>query len=540
MKKFYVFCKVVLTLVFSIVITLDSMLVFPGGLDYTNIRTIYFTNLGIKNILIFFGVLIGTYLLITLLEYISNKIENTIYEKKERKEKNIKVYFIILAVILICWMPTILSYFPGGIYADTVTSISEAISNHITNHNPMLYTLMLKTLLMIGLKISSFRAGLKLFSIFQVLVMASIIAYVIYWLYKRKISLKYIVLTTIFFGLVRLIPMYAISIWKDTPFSLALLLYSIFIAEIVYRNGKNIEKPTGIIIYSILILAVCFLRNNGVYVSIATTIMLMIIYRKKVFNIVSALVVVLSLIIQGPVFSHLKVNAETVENLGVPLQQLCYVAAKEDGNLTDEQKEFINNICDIETIKQEYNPCLVDKIKWNPKFNSEFLDQNKTEFIKVWAQVFVQNPISYVKAYLLNTLGFWDVNKATMDAYINPKMWNNKDEIQIGDIQISQKDYIQKVTNHSVKEIVTPTKPISSAVFLFIMLFSALITLYKKQYKNLLIYLPGLLTWATIMIAAPLAFSLRYVYILVLMTPITILIPFLKQEDAKIEEKEVK
>lgn len=53
MKKVHIFCKVLLSLIFSAIITLDSILVFPGTID-TNIKTIYFKNIEITNILMFF------------------------------------------------------------------------------------------------------------------------------------------------------------------------------------------------------------------------------------------------------------------------------------------------------------------------------------------------------------------------------------------------------------------------------------------------------------------------------------------------------
>ena len=62
------------------------------------------------------------------------------------------------------------------------------------------------------------------------------------------------------------------------------------------------------------------------------------------------------------------------------------------------------------------------------------------------------------------------------------------------------------------------------------MIFSAIFVIYKKRYKNLIIFLPALFTWGTIMLAVPLAFSLRYVFTLLLVIPFVLLAPFLKQE----------
>ena len=533
-NKFYFICKILLTLIFAITISLDSMIVFKGNI-YGNINDIYFKNIEIKNILIFVISSIITYIFISLIEILVDKLENTIYTKKDRNYKNIKVYFIILAIILLCWLPTVLSYFPGGIYSDTVSSINQAMNKTpLNNDNPLLYAFILK----VFISISSLQSAIELFTIFQILIMASVLSYSIYWLYKKGISIKYIVLITAFFGLFKLIPIYAISIWKDTPFCIAIFAFTLFIAETVYQDGKNLEKVKSNLIYILLLILLCFLRNNGIYIAVATTLVMMIVYRKsifknlKIFSVTSIISIILIYIIQGPIYKHFNLNGKIVESLGVPIQQLCYVVTQENGNITQDQLKFINEICPIDRIKETYNPCLLDTVKWNGSFNNQYLDENKIQFFKVWGKVLLQNPISYVKAYLLNTIGFWDVNKATFDAYINPQMWQNTDKIQIDqDNEIKQTDYIEKISGHSIRNIVTPSIAISSALFLFINLFSMIITIYKRKYKNILIYLPALLTWATIMIAVPLAFSLRYVYILVLILPLSFLIPFLKQKD---------
>lgn len=531
-NKGYLFCKVFLTFIFAMTVFLDSILSFSGYI-YSQLDEIYFSKIGIGNVLLLIGTWIVSFLFVSILEKLLPKIEKTLKNKKERKTKKIKIFFVVTLVLLIFWLPYILSYFPGGIYADTATTIDQALGNvDFNNHNPILYALIMRVFLKIGMRFQSLQLGIELFTLFQIIIMAITIAYFIYWLYKKGVSTKYLLLFTIFFSICRLIPMYAISLWKDTPFCIALFWYIIFIAETIYQNGKNIEKISGVITYIILILLVAFLRNNGIYIIVPTTFFILIIYRKNItkslkkFVVMSILVIFLTLYIQGPVYKKYGMSTEFVENLGVPLQQICYVVAKE-GNLTEKQKDFINQLCPIEIIEERYAPCIVDRIKWDKNFSDEFLENNKGEFLKVWFGIFLQNPFSYVKAYLLNTIGFWDVKQATMDGYVNPEMWGGNEEFS----GAKQTDYIQKITGKSIRNILKPSTAISPVIYLFILLFSALITIYKKRYKNLLIYLPAFLTWVTIMIAVPLAFSLRYVYILLLMVPFSIVIPFLNNKE---------
>lgn len=530
-NKIYFLVKLIFCLMFSISIMLDSILVFNGNI-YGKIYDNYFTSIKLNNICILVLTFFASYLVITLIEFLTDKYGKTMFSKHDKQVKNKKYFWLIFVVILLLWMPYILSFFPGGLFADTIVSISEALGfKRIYNHNPILYTLILKLFLEVGILFSNTNGqlvGLMLFTGVQVITMDLIITYFIYWTYKRGLSKKYIILEVLFFGLFNLYPLYAISLWKDTVFSLVLFLYLIYLADIVYENGKNLKDTKEIIKYSVLTILVIFLRNNGVYIIIFTNIILFIVFRKqllKKFMCTTIITIILCCIIQGPVFNKLNINTEFEENIGVFLQQISYVVAK-DGSMTEEQKKYIDSIIPIKVIKKVYTPCITDSIKWNNQFNSSVITSNKSKFFTVWFKLFLLNPDKYTEAYLLNSIGFWDVKQAIYKGYINHMMWPDR----IFDClpKYEQKDYIQQLTNKSIRNILTPHLFISSAIFLVITLLGFIITLYRKKYKNLLIYCPLIATWITIMIATPLAFSLRYVYILVLALPLSILMPFLE------------
>lgn len=538
-SKFYLILKIIIVTVFAFTLFLDSILVFSGNI-FDKVDQIYFEKINPINIIIFLLAWIITFFIITIIEKGMDKLEEKVCKKGQKNKQSILFYFLFLIILLICWSPYILSYFPGGIYSDTGSTINQALGNQrLNNHHPILYAFIFKIFFMIGDKFQGgTQLGVELFSIFQVVLMASVCAYFIYWLYKKNISKKYIVLTILFFGICRLIPMYAISLWKDVPFCLALFMYIIFIADIVYYDGKNLEKVWPVIYYNILLILVSFLRNNGKYITFVTTIVILIIYRKNIlkylkkFTIISMFSIIMTFVIQGPVYNKLNMNTEYIENVSVLFQQVFAVVAK-DGEITDEQREFINAVCPIEVIKEKYSPCIIDNVKWSGKFNNDLLLANKKKFFKIWLEMGIKHPKIYIEEYLLNTIGFWDINRATMDAYINPTMWGDTDTF----IGIKQKDYIQNATGKTIRNILRPTVPISSAIYIFILIFGALLTVYKKKYKNLLIYLPAFLVWGTIMIAVPIAFSLRYVYILVLTIPLNLIVSQINTKSEKINDE---
>lgn len=121
---------------------------------------------------------------------------------------------------------------------------------------------------------------------------------------------------------------------------------------------------------------------------------------------------------------------------------------------------------------------------------------------------------------MLETLGFWDVREATFDGYIINYIWSDVDYLQ-------EIDYFQKLLGFSFDEIVSPQKPISPAVFVWMALASLAIVASQRKKRFILVYVPVIFVWLGIMISAPLAFSLRYIYIFVLLVPLFILLPML-------------
>ena len=109
-----------------------------------------------------------------------NRTENSLL-------KNDKAGFIITFVlILISWIPVFLAAFPGIYAYDAVTQTAEFYADAgLSGHHPIAHTALLWGLISLGRTLfGSYGAGMALYSIVQMLIMASIFAYVIHMLKK--------------------------------------------------------------------------------------------------------------------------------------------------------------------------------------------------------------------------------------------------------------------------------------------------------------------------------------------------------------------
>lgn len=515
--------KLLVSLAFAVSTCLDSHLAYSDNLYAAADRILFLPRTSasfVKGALGF----IAIFAIISLLELLQKKL-NFHYDvtPKEATRKDLFVWLLFFFLLICAWSPYLLSYFPGGIYPDTETCIGQAQSGAYNNQQPIFYSLLFKLCLTVAGRMNT----VAVFSIFQVVFMACCFSYILFRLYLHNVNKPVLIVIFAYFALFNLVPLYVVSIWKDTLFSTTLLMYIFLLFENVIMSGRK-PAPRKIALIILFMVLTVFLRNNGIYVMLLTTIILAIAFRKtlmnahKAFFSVTAIALIFCFTIQGPVFNSFELNGPFVENLGVLQQQVAYVEVI-GGDITPEEMEFLNKICPEDIMKAYYRPLIIDTIKWCEDYDTYYLENHKGKFLKVWASMLTRNPKLYVDAYLYITLGYWNPFKQSVVSYVNPEMWP---ELQNVDCYW-QLDPIAMLTGASIRESLSPKTLISSAVFLFISLVLFALSANKKD-KRWLVFIPALATYLTVFIATPLAFALRYVYIVVLTVPLFVFIAFLQ------------
>ena len=457
---------------------------------------------------------------------------NHAYTKRHTEEVTVrKVYFFSFVLLLLAWLPYVLIYFPGGVFADTFGSIASAynMDNYgmtmLNNHHPILYTLIWRGAVLFG---RLFHQGIFFATatilIFQYLAMAAVLAFLIFWVHRRGLGIKVTLVLQVFLMFFPLYPLYVISLWKDTFFALALLLFSLCVGDLVFDEADRLlRNPRYLIKFVILGLLTSFTRNNGKYIVFLTIAILLLQQVRRLLSHWKAVLAFVMLativtVIQGPVYEKMNYNVDTaVESLGIPLQQLSYLVYY-DYDLTDEEQAYINSIVSEESIKEWYHPCIVDPVKWNPPdFQRFIIEDDPLKFLQCWLSLMIHHPVGGIKAYLLATAGFWSPSVTSRDGYAQNWMWDNQYGLECIDL-------LEKFTGHTIRGLIDGMEPVSSAVFFIILVLGAFVPMMRRDYRKLLLLLPAAGCWATVMIATPIACSLRYVYILVLTIPLDVLL----------------
>lgn len=473
------------------------------------------------------GVLIGFYRFISSEKNFSTKKENV----------NIKsLWLIILGILLISYFLCLLVYFPGVGMNDGLNIMYWKTDTF--NQFPAFYAMFIIALTQLGYWLGNLQFTIGFYSVCQVIAVAMLSSWLIVWFWRKPVSkvIKFIVF--LYYVAEPLLAMYAISMLKDTLFSLLLTVLMILTYEMVHQDVWFRTKWFWGALTATL-LGIIFLRNNGSYLVIPFLFILFMVLKK--FR--RKLLMVSTVTLFGIVISTFPVKVVGGESLfqekaGIPLQQIASVVAN-DGEYSEEQADFIDHLMPLNEIKARYNPSTVDPIKWNNElFDHGYLNNHAKEFLITWAEMLPANFATYVKAYLQQTFYFWaPLQKGRVQCFYSIETY--ADNTWLTDFAkengIHDQPLLPGPFNNMLRTYYkTADHYLREGILFWIMMGSALLMVLKRgNKKEILPFLPGIFLWLTIMISTPVSSSLRYILTYVYSLPFYIGFLFLKENQSE-------
>ena len=497
--------KTIIVVILSILLSLCTLIGISFS-KYNSLELIY------RNILITISLFIIILVVIyNILHYIyrildSRKEEKANHKVKSNKwirlfeERPILVSFIILligwSVYIIAFYPAIMSFDPSfqilqyfGI--DNKYSYYSVLLDKnmiITNHHPVMHTLLLGTCVKIGLLLHSTNLGLFLYSIIQITVLALTLSYTLFYMKKINIHLKYRLLCLGIYTIIPVFPFYAMTPLKDVFFCCFMIIYIIKITEYI---DKDQYKSFPMIILFILII---LFRNNGFHILLLSIPFLLLLKRKnrKKLIIHFLLIIVFFLSYHHVLLPYFKVTPSSPrEVLSVPFQQTARYVSRYEKEVTEQEREVIDKILGYDTLKYRYNPEKADAVK--NKFNPYSTKKQMKKYFEIWFKQFKKHPLTYLEATLNNTYGYY--YPFTSDWYIYTKYNKVLKEHQFN-YHYNNLNNLRFVL--VIYGVVFPFLPIvglfvNIGFSTWILFFMISYLFYLKKYKNLISYLPSIL-----------------------------------------------
>ena len=417
---------------------------------------------------------------------------------------NKKYFIFFFLIIFICYIPYLIHYYPGKITYDTNLQLSFIKNGILSDVHSLVHTNFLGLFVNIGLNIfHNENLGIMFYTLFQMLFLAFTYAFVCYYLSKKNVNFKIILVILFSYAILPIYTHYAVTVWKDILFATSFVYIVIFLNEL--RTNKTIFNYLGLIFGLFLLF---FMRSNGIYIFLVMLPFLIYYWQKDLKSlIIVGSIFLMFLLIKFPVYNYFNVSSSSIsESLAIPTEQMARVITK-NGNISLKEEEFLNSITDVANIPNIYLPYIVDPVK--NTFNNLILKEKLGDYFKVWKSLLFKNLGTYIEAYLSITLGYW---------YPGVNYWST--------ITLANPNIIDITASHKL--------PLAGIIWniglaSLITLLSFTLSLYLKR-KNYLLYVPFLGLWLTMMIASPVYAEFRYVYGLFTSLPIILFLPFLKKE----------
>ena len=349
-----------------------------------------------------------------------NKIYNFLFEKHP--------FLIPFIILFICYLPYIISFFPGILSPDPSNQIKQFFhiktnyldytvlldpNVYITNHHPVLHTVLLGGLAKIGDILGSINIGIFMYTMLQVFIVIGTFSYSISYL--RKLNTPYIIRLFILLGyaFIPVFPFYAISVVKDVIFSCLVVLLVIKLFDIIRFKPKYTIK--NMITLFLIMLLITLFRNNGIYLVLFTGIPLIIfINYQRLKNIIIVFsVFLLYFIYSNMLLPALKITPGSVrERLSIPFQQTARYVKYYENEIDEDDKIIIDKVLDISDLGKRYNPEKADPVK--NKFNKYASSEDIENYFKVWFKYLLKRPNVYIESLINNIYGYY---------YPNSKKW---------------------------------------------------------------------------------------------------------------------
>ncbi len=511
--------KKIIYLLFSLLLSIEILLSYNIG-NIDNYPENFINNFHFNST--FFIKAIILTIPIYLLLKIALLLINQIRINKTSINNNKSFLLLVFISLTITNLIFLITYFPGSNMNDTLYIINNPIA-YSTQH-PIFYNLILSIPFKIFYKITSnINISFFIISFIQILFMNAIITYIIYWINKSIHNKILTILTFLYFLLLPIVSNYNSVLIKDSLFSGLLLLHIPIIYNIINNNKSNNKY-----IFIILLLTV-LIRNNGLYIVIFEAIVLSL-YTKKNFFIKSLVLIIIINSIPNLILNNKQLFQEKI---AIPIQQISYVTKYKENTIANKDKQYLNKIMKINDIKNYYNPYNVDTIKWNSNFNRQYLDKTKKDFLILWVKLLKNNKEEYIKSYLLETYHLWSINefKTTQSRFlgIDKSDYNETTFNMLENKRVFPKSIHNKLKTYYEKTTIF----FNNGTCIWILLFLLTIIINKKKYKYILLFLPFIGLYLTLLISAPISYAFRY------MSPILYSLPILIIVTLKINKKSI-
>ena len=318
------------------------------------------------------------------------------------------------AVIFLLWLPYAVLKYPGGIDFDSYYQLLEPLGLFpLTNHWPVASSTFFAGCYLLGKTLfGSNNAGLFTIVVLQALFCAACMARSLKAMHRLRLNNGLLVLTLAAYSLATIFSRYTTSMGKDCLFACALLLCLSLLAELLL--GAYPASPGSLVRLAAACLLLGVLRSNGPHLLLALLMVLVpvaLLRRRKAGGPLMGRVIAavgaafcLCLCYLNLLLPALGIpGTSTGEALSLPLMQTARYVKYCPEDVTEEERQIIDQVVDYDQLPEAYREHLGDYVKGLYRGDGKAL----ARYFTVWLRQGLRHPEVYFSATFNNVYGYF-------------------------------------------------------------------------------------------------------------------------------------
>ncbi len=355
------------------------------------------------------------------------------YEKVGRREFPAwRLWIMCTAILVLCWLPGYLSYYPGICAYDVTVQTGQIISGEYNDHHPIAHTLLIGGGMRLGEALfGSANTGLAVLVFLQMTAWAAAFAWGLALLWRRGAS-KGFWAALLLFGMFYPFHHYmSISVIKDVFFSLFFLLQTLALCEMIRRRKAGCDKFAMLFVVSSI--GMQLFRNNGRYAMLVlfAALLFALVFGRgarrfwgELFLNCAVSLLLGSLLLSGLFRVTGAEQGDRREMLSMPIQQFARcmlyhggvgVLEEDDGSMEERDKALINDFL-LDESYREYRPDIADPVKRHT--NTYVARYRAGDFVRTYLNLLHDYPGDFINAALAVNAGYLYIGDES-HAFIN-------------------------------------------------------------------------------------------------------------------------
>lgn len=542
-------------LLFSVFMTVGKALLHNGGVAtlYGTLFQFLLTALSLVGYYLLFSILLP--LLERGLAALAQPCQELGGESAGRLEKvfaalDAHPFLGTFLLMLAVEVPYYIIFYPGTAMADALQQLTMYYGpNVLSNHHPVLSTLLMGGLNDLGRMVGDNNFGLFFYIFLQSLAQFATFSLTFVLAKKHRLNHRARLGVLLFFLLFPAIRVFAITMVKNTTFYICYYLFTL--ASVGYWLDDEHQGRWLVGVFLSAVLTWMFL-NTGFYVVLIGLAVLLLkkagaLSRIKVCSVILAILMINTGYHQFFLPAIGCAEGYMRETLSILTQQTARYCALHTADITPREREVMGRVfyCSPEELGEKYDPELSNNSKESFLVNPS-PDDLKDYLTEVWWPQLLSHPVTYIDAALIQGYGYWFPDREVFDGisyYDIPSFVLSEEEN--AHLQFSRSDTFETArrairwTHETISKSPGLGYLYSCGIYTWAILFLCAVLIAHKRFRECALALP-ILANVGINCISPVNAYFRYQVSVAVVAPIFLIFVLLVLREASNQQAQKK